>query len=229
MSDAIPAPGFQTFQGRARPHLVTEALLAVRRLAAGGTPTPPPAFALLVILCDAVEASHGQWYGSIEKLAARSPWSRRWFTKWLPVLVTLGLVERIEGLPGRKLATYQVLPDVYRLVSTTVPTSADDAEVPESAWNDAADLEHPFHPLVSTPVPPPCGNGCAGTCEHNRSHEHLTPIEHQEEHPLTVATPIQKSTPCAWCESTSCSGSQREEHGRLRAKQLLIGVVKDIA
>lgn len=228
MSESIPAPGFRTFEGRARPHLVTEALDAVRRRAAEGTPIPPPAFALLVILCDAVQASHGQWYGSIEKLAARSPWSRRWFTKWLPQLVTLGLVERIDGLPGRKLATYQVLPDVYRLVSTPVPTSEDSAEVPGIAWNDDADLEHPFHPLVSTIVPPPCEHDRAATCEHTRSHEHLTPSEHQEEHPLTVA-PIQKSTPCAWCESPSCSGAQREEHGRLRARQLIEGIGREIA
>ena len=164
---AIPAPGFRTFAGSERPHLHTEAERAVKTLTAEGISVHPSEFALLNVLCGAVRSEHGQWYGSVERLATAAgwPWSRRWFVKWLPELEAHGLVLKIDTLPGRRLPTWQILPHLY-LVSSPEDTSGDDRpSCPLCAhpFSQAADgplCAHPFSllvrtiasPLVRTPV-----------------------------------------------------------------------------
>lgn len=115
MSAAIPAPGFRTFHGKSRPHLVTEALREVQRLHRLGEKVDLQAVAVLCILCDLVEASHGQFYGSWENLTAGYRWSRRTWFRWLAHLESVGLVENLGRLEGRRTTTWQMLPRLYRL------------------------------------------------------------------------------------------------------------------
>lgn len=126
----IPAAGFRTFEKEDRPYLWSAAIEAVRMRAAEGQNVPVQALGILGILCDKVDSSHGQFYGSWENLIPDFLWSRGLWFRWLDRLNELGLVKDLGYLPGRKTTTWQVLPDLYRLVSQEHDTSksVDDTE-----------------------------------------------------------------------------------------------------
>jgi hypothetical protein len=106
--------------------------------------------AILLALCDLVEASHGQFYGSWDRLIERYPWSRSWWFKWLPHLEQMGLIEKLGRLPGRgPRTTWQVLPHLYRDKSTTVDTGDPLGSTAQSTGVDS-DTPQPETPLVST-------------------------------------------------------------------------------
>ena len=125
----IPAPGFKTYP-KGKVFLVDEALGAVRALADRGERVSLQAVAVLVILCDAVKSTHGQWYGAWDHTADgrpglidRYPWDRSTWFRHLATIEELGLVENLGRLPGRRTTTYQLLPHLYRLVSQNRDTT----------------------------------------------------------------------------------------------------------
>jgi len=108
----------RTYSGGNRPHLATVALSRLSQLAESGVRVEPSAICLLLILCDRVSSTHGQWYGSASKLAESLPWERHWVSKWLYRLEAHGLVENLGPQPGRRLTTWQLLPWLYPVEAT---------------------------------------------------------------------------------------------------------------
>jgi hypothetical protein len=142
------SPERRTYTRKDRPHLATYAIEALGLLGDRGVKLHTAEVALLAIMCDKVSASHGQWYGSMEKLAENvGQWERHWYAKWLRRLAERGLVENLGKLPGRKLDTWQILPELYPLVVTPTTTSK------EGDGQDGRGNER-YHALVVTPDDP---------------------------------------------------------------------------
>lgn len=142
------APGFRTFarDDPERPHLQTQALFAFRwQFEKRGVPVNTSAFFLLLILADLVDSCHGQFYGSWEGLAAKYGRGRSWVFAQRAELERRGLIECVGRHPNRRLATWQVLPHLYELVSANTDTSTNSGE---SATVDG-DRPHPRMVLVS--------------------------------------------------------------------------------
>ena len=117
MTVPIPAPGFGTYTGRGRPHLQSKAIAVCASLRHSSIKVPLQAECLLIVLADAVHASHGQFYGSWDNFIENHGYSRTVVYKWLAVLEELGLVEPLGYLPGRRTTTFQILPHLYHLDS----------------------------------------------------------------------------------------------------------------
>jgi hypothetical protein len=169
-----------TYSGKDRPHLVSVAVNAIEHLTKNEVPVHPSEAALLLILCDKVAASHGQWYGSLAKLAESLPWERHWYSKWLKRLEAKGLVENLGTLPGRKLDTWQLLPWLYPVL-----VEAQSAISGESAATTDGGSDR-YQPLVEASVPSLVEASVPSLVEHVATTNTSNTLHASEEHPLTV-------------------------------------------
>jgi hypothetical protein len=111
--------------------------------------------------------------------------------KWLAYLADLGLVENLGYLPGRRTITWQILPDLYRLWSTTVDTSgleSTDVNTGNGAGEESTPVDtnssQPWTPLVYTnelPLESTTVDTNTRTPENLEENTRLTPRSEAEE------------------------------------------------